>query len=218
MSQGQVEIVVLKPTKVFFAFLISQLPQEQWPNFESLQTDKTAYVIPKLESDQETLHFLENHYPSLFRHEIARWLGPNARNPIEDSALDFLCCFKLEFHNHILLMEPSVKQGRQLLIIKPHQSLLDWIKSAIDEEEEGMAEVLEQVNLSHLVENATVLVKNFQALTAIKPFIQKHYQLIFETAMSRMSSEREFWPVVDSYPAFNHYFSVEIHTQLMHLS
>lgn len=216
MNQGRYEIVILKPTMVFFAFLASQLPQSQLPSIKIMQTDATAYVIPQFNSNKETIHYLEAFYPQLFRHEISRWLGEEARNPIENSAIDFLCCFKLEFHNHILVMEPSIENSGQLLTIKPRSVLLNWLKSAVVEEE-GLTEVLEQVNLSHLVENATVLVKNFNSLKEINPFLQNHYQLLFESAMKRITGEEEQWPKVNSFSSFSQYFAIEVHTQLKHL-
>lgn len=216
MNQGRYEVVVLRPTMVFFAFLASQLPENQLPSLKTLQTDNTAYVIPNHHSDKDTLNELERHYSQMFRYEISRWLGENARNPIEDSALDFLCCFKLELHNHIVLMEPTINKAHQLLTIKPRSVLLNWLKSAI-EDDEDLEDIVEQVTLSQLVENATVLAKNFASLNEIKPFLQQHYQPIFKAAMSRMCGQERLWPEVNSFGKFSQYFAVDIHTKLKHL-
>lgn len=216
MHHGKSEIVVLKPTTVFLAFLASQLPEKDLPSLKLLQTDNTAYVIHKRNTDEETLDEIEKHFSTMFRHEICRWLGPDARNDIETSFIDFLCCFKFELHSHLILMEPSIEKGHQLLKIKPRSVLLNWIKSAAGDQEE-LSNVLERVTLSNLVENATVIVKNFNSLKEIKPFLQEYYKPIFETAMSRMSGESEQWPVVNSFQSFSQYFAVEIHTQLIHL-
>lgn len=216
MHQEPSEIVILKPTMVFMSFLASQLPESELPTMELLQTDSTAYVIPKKDSDDATLDELQKHFSTMFRHEICRWLGKDARNPIETSFFDFLCCFKFEMHDHIILMESSIKAGQQALIIKPRSVLLNWVKTSLDEIED-MVHVKEQVQLSHLVENATVMVKNFTKLSEIKPFFEHYYKSIFETSMSRMSGEKEHWPIVQSFQAFRRYFSVHIHTQLIHL-
>ncbi|MCL5272027.1 MAG: hypothetical protein M1486_01685 [Gammaproteobacteria bacterium] len=216
MHQRQSEIVVLKPTTVFLSFLASQLPENDLPSLKTLQTDNTAYVIPRHNSDEETLNEIEKHFSTMFRHEICRWLGANARNEIEASFLDFLCCFKFELHSHIILMEPTMEDGHQLLNIKPRTMLLHWMKSAVDDEEE-LANVMERVNLSQLVENSTVMVKNFPALKNVKPFLKQYYKPIFETAMSRMSNQSDEWPEVDTFQSFGKYFTVEIHTQLIHL-
>lgn len=216
MRQRQSEIVVLKPTTVFLAFLASQLPEGNLPSLKTLNTDNTAYVIPKQESDDATLAYIQKHFPSMFRHEISRWLGDKARNSVETSFLDFLCCFKFEMHSHIILMEQNVEEGYQLLNIKPRDALLKWIKSELEGQDE-LVDVLEKVSVSQLAENSTVIVKNFHSIKDIKPFLQLYYKPIFETAMTRISNQTEQWPEVNSFQAFSKYFAVQIHTQLMHL-
>jgi hypothetical protein len=215
MKHGQSEIVVLKPTTVFLSFLASQLPEADLPSLKTLLADNTAYVISKHDSDDATLNEIQKHFKKMFRHEISRWLGDNARNKIESSFLDFLCCFKFELHSHIILMESSVEEGRQILIIKPRTLLLNWIKAEL--EDEDLDTVLERVTLSHITENASVMVKNFSKLNDIKPFLKQYYKPVFETVMSRMTSQRSQWPVVNSYLSFCKYFTVEVHTQLIHL-
>ena len=96
----------------------------------------------------------------MFRHEINRWLGDSVRHKLDIRFLDFLCCFKLEFHNHIILMENSIEEGAQLLLFKPRIALLDWLKSLVEDQDE-LADVIERVELANLEENATVMVKNF---------------------------------------------------------
>ena len=216
MHQGPFEIVVLRPTTVFLSFLASQLPESNLPSLKLLQTDCTTYVINKHTSDEATLDEIEKNFSAMFRHEIGRWLGDNAHNEIETNFLDFLCCFKFELHSHIILMEPAIEAGHQLLIIKPRSVLLKWMKSAVEGQEE-LENVMEKVTLSHLAENATVIVKNFPQLNDIKTFVQEYFKPIFETAMSRMSNQTSEWPVVNSFQSFSQYFAIEIHTQLIHL-
>lgn len=216
MHQRQSEIVVLKPTTVFLSFLASQLPEIDLPSLKLLHTDNTAYVIPRHITDDATLDEIEKHFSVMYRHEICRWLGKDARNEIETSFLNFLCCFKFELHSHIILMEPSIENGNQLLVFKPKPALFNWIKS-VAEDQEDLVEILEKVSLSNLIENSTVMVKNFPILKDIKPFLKQYYKPIFETAMSRFSNQRDQWPVVNSFQSFSQYFSVEIHTQLIHL-
>ena len=152
----------------------------------------------------------------MFRHEISRWLGADARNEIEGSFLDFLCCFKFELHSHIVLLENEFREGQQLLRIKPRSVLLKWIKSAVQDDTELM-NVLEKVNLADLAENATVIVKAFGELTEIKSFLRQYYPIIYEAEMLRMCERGEQWPYVDSYESFCRYFAVDIHTQLINL-
>ena len=216
MQQSQWEAVILKPTSVFLSFLAAQLPQVDLPDLKILQTNNTAYLMRKQASDEETLNDIERHFATLFRHEICRWLGEDARNEIEGSFLDFLCCFKFELHSHIVLLENSFEAGQQLIRIKPRSVLLKWIKSVVEEDDDLIA-VLNKINLADLAENATVIVKNFQKLTEIKAFLKQYFPLIYEAEMLRMCDRGEQWPYVDSYESFCRYFAVDIHTQLVHL-
>lgn len=215
MQPSQWEVVILKPTTVFLSFLASQLPEDiELPDLNVLQSDTTAYVIPRHDDEEATLDEIEKHFPTMFRHEISRWLGKDVRHDIEGSFLDFLCCFKFEMHAQIVLMEPTIQDGKMLVCVKPRSVLLKWMKSAA-EEKEDLTEVLEQVNVSHLSENATVVVKNFQQLSDIKPFVQQYYRPIFKAEMHRMCDASEQWPNVTDFEDFSRYFSVEIHSQLI---
>ncbi|KTD63355.1 hypothetical protein [Legionella spiritensis] len=216
MQPSQWEVIILKPTKVFLSFLASQLNDSNLPDLGLLHVDNTAYVIPKQNSDEATLNEIERHFTTMFRHEICRWLGNDARNEIEGSFLDFLCCFKFELHSQIVLMEKNLSEGRQLLRIKPRSVLLKWMKSAVEDDRE-LSDVLEKINITHLSENATVVVKNFEHLGEVKPFLKHYYKPIFEAEMLRMCERQEQWPAVDSYQTFSRYFAVDIHTQLIHL-
>lgn len=216
MQPSQWEIIILKPTPVFLSFLASQLPEVDLPSIRLMQRDNTAYVIAKQANDEDTLNEIERHFTTMFRHEICRWLGNDARNEIEGSFLDFLCCFKFELHSQIVLMESSVAKGQQLLRVKPRSVLLNWMKEAVEDSSE-LSSVLERVKLTHLAENATVVVKDFASLAEIKPFLEHYYRPIFEAEMLRMSEQESEWPLIESYQDFSRYFAVEIHTQLIHL-
>lgn len=217
MKPSQWVILVLKPTPVFLSFLKSQLPLDvELPDLQLLQTDSTSYVLQNQLTDEAMLDELERQYPAMFRHEIARWLGEHARNEIEGSFLDFLCCFKFELHSHMVVMEPTLANGKQLLRIKPRSVLLKWIKSSVENEPE-LVDVLDRVHLNELAENATVVVKNFPKLVDVKAFMKENYLPIFEAEMARMGQKAEQWPAMDSFDTFNRYFTTQIHSQLIHL-
>jgi hypothetical protein len=217
MQQGEWEVVILKPTHVFLSFIASQLPDVELPDLRLLHTDTTAYVIRKYQDEEETLSEIENYFPKMFRHEVKRWLGTEAYREVEASFLDFLCCFKFELHSQIVLMESDIEEGQRLLCIKPRSVLLKWMKSAIEEPSQEIIEALEEVSVANLAENATVVIKNFKQLGEIKLFIQQYYRPIFKAEMLRMCDRTEFWPQVHSFQEFSRYFTVEIHTQLVHL-
>lgn len=217
MKSGQWEIIILKPTSVFLSFLASQLPNTiELPELPLLQTDNTAYLIKKQKNEEETLNEIERHFTFMFRHEICRWLGKNSRHEIEGSFLDFLTCFKFELHSHIVIMEPNIESGKQLLRVRPRSILLRWMKAAVEDNSDWVT-LIRGIKLSHLADNATVVVKNFTKLSQIKPFLQHYYPSIFEAEMMRVCNNPQEWPVVDSYQEFSKYFAIEIHTQLIQL-
>lgn len=218
MQHNESVVIILKPKPTFLLFLAAQLPDIDLSNVSSLQTNHTAYTFTKRDSDEETLAEIERHFPTMFRHEITRVLGENACNQIEGTFLDFLCCFKFELHSQIIVMESSLEKGHQLLCIKPRTVLLKWMKSSFQDDQTNMISVFDSINLSHLVENATVLVKNFNHRSEVTPFIKHYYRPIFKAEMARMCCESEQWPAMDSLQLFRRYFAVEIHTHLIHLN
>lgn len=219
MKQSQREIVILKPTSVFYSFLSAQLAEERMPDLELLQFNNTAYVINKGADEDAILNEIERHYPLMFSHEIKRWLGESAFNPIENSFLDFLCCFKFELHSQIVLMEETIDQGCNLLRVKPRSMLINWMRESAQEQDdsEELIAILDKVNIHQIAENGTVVIKNFEKLGDIKPFLQNNYTVIFEHEMARMNEQASSWPKVTNYKSFCRYFSVDIHSQLIHL-
>lgn len=216
MEQSQWEIVILKPTSVFLSYLETHYPDIELPELQIMQADTTAYTLQSQDRDEGVFEEIERHFLLMFRHEIDRWVGLDASKDVEHSFLDFLCCFKFELHSEIVLMEPSITEGHHLLCIKPRSVLIKWMKSSIEDQNEIIS-ILERVNLAHLTENATVVVKNFNQLSEVKPFINHHYRPMFNAEMSRMCDKTEQWPEIDSIQEFSRYFAVEVHTQLIHL-
>jgi hypothetical protein len=113
-------------------------------------------------------------------------------------------------------LKSSLYDGQQLVCIKPRAVLLKWMKQTVHDQTD-LATIMDTVNLTQISENATVVVKNFNQLTEIKPFIKHYYQPMYKAEMHRMCDEQAYWPQVDSYQDFSRYFAVELHTQLVHL-
>ena len=216
MKQDRWEIIILKPTPSFLSFLRDNFKNLDLPDLNLLHADPTAYAMLKQINDDETLNEIERHFPKIFYNEISRWFGDSIANNIECSFLDFLCCFKFELHSQIVLMEPKISDGLQLLSIKPRSVLCKWIKSTsmVDDD---LSNIMERINLSHLVEDSTVVIKNFKQLADVIPFVKHYYQPLFTAEMLRMCENKEQWPKVDSFLQFKRYFTIEMHTQLIHL-
>lgn len=211
MGKGLSEIVVLRPTAVFLSFLMSQLGEQRTPSLHLLNKNTTAYYIKKYSSKEETLNELERVYSQMFRYEICRWLGKDARNSIERSFLDFLCCFKLEFHSHVVCLESN---AQQMLQLKPRIKLVQWLNKIIANEPDLM-DIIDEVTLAQLTENATVILKNFKQLQEIKSFLHSYYKPLFECALKRITTQRKQWPQINTVQEFKQYFAIEIHTQLV---
>tara|TARA_Y100000588_G_C14235714_1_gene917210 strand:- start:1372 stop:2025 length:654 start_codon:yes stop_codon:yes gene_type:complete len=216
MEQSQWEVVILKPTYVFRSFLEAQLPDIEIPELDKLQRDSTAYTIKKHDCEEASLDELERNYAMMFRHEVSRWLGQEAAENLKASFLDFLCCFKFEMHSQIVLMEPTLSEGHQLVCIKPRAVLMKWMKEQVKEEVD-LLQLLDQVNVTNISENATVVVKNFDQLNEIKPFLQDCYNPVYQHELSRMCDDSACWPKINNFQDFSRYFAVELHTQLVHL-
>jgi hypothetical protein len=218
MKPNQWIVLVLKPTKAFLSFLKAQLPSDvELPDLQLIQTDSTAYVIKNQDSDEAMLDEIEREFPRMFKHEISRWLGIDAWNKIEGTFLDFLCCFKFELHSNMIVLESTLAEGNQVLRIKPRSVLLKWIKSSIEDNTQELM-VQDRVEMSQMAENATVVVKNFPKLADIKDFMHLYYYPLFEAEMHRLGHTSELWPNMESYETFSRYFTVQIHTHLVHLT
>lgn len=224
MQQCQREVIFLKPTSALLSFLAEQLPNAKLPDLNVMQNDTTAYTIPVHETDDALLDTIEHHFSYMFQYEIERWLDVEATLDIKATFLDFLCCFKFEIHSNIVLLEPSMQDGKQLLRVKPRAMLLKKMQEIIENNhlnahDEGDDDVLviEQIKLANLTENATVVVKNFERIDEIKPFVQQFYRPIFKLEMMRMCEQREQWPEMLSFDTFSRYFLVDVHTHIIHL-
>lgn len=217
MSVYDLDVIILKPTSVFLSFISSQLPDLSLPNLNEIQSDNTAYSLVRQKDEEATLDEIERHFPTMFRHELSKWIGEEACQRIECSFLDFLCCFKFKLHSQIVLMESNINEAHQLFSVKPRSVLLKWIKSALSPKTEDEKQAIDFLNLSHIQENATLFIKNFGASVNAKRLINHYYRPLYKVEMTRMHDDEKNWPNIDSYQTFNRYFSVDIHSELIHL-
>lgn len=210
-------VLILKPTSVFLSFLSEQLPDVPTLSLNECKTNHTAYTFKKQASDEATLAEIERHFPDMLQYEAHRILGPHREETLKASFLDFLCCFKFELHSQIVLMEPSIQAGRQLLCVKPRLGLLHWMKASTHPAASEWYAAREALRLSDLTDNATMLVKNFAHEADVQPFIHHYYRPLFKAEMFRFCDEAQYWPEVTSLQMFNRYFSVHHYTEVVHL-
>lgn len=218
MQQKQREVLFLRPTPAFLSFLREQLPQAKLLELEALQTDLTAYSLPVYSSEDELLNIIETHFPYMFRYEVERWFGLGSALLMKTSFLDFLCCFKFELHSHIVLLEPTIFCGTQVLRVRPRALFVEQMQTIyVSDIADATVSVAHQVTLSCLTENSTVIIRNFENLQLIKPFIEQYFYHIFKMEMMRVCESRSGWPKVNSLTDFSQYFSIDVHTHLVHV-
>lgn len=217
MPQHESSILILKPTPSFISFITSQIPELELSEFDLLHTDNTAYSIRKCENEEVLLDSVERFFPLMFKHESSRLIGEKLSQRISGSFLDFLCCFKFELHTEVMLMEPCIDNGHQVLCVKPRSVVLNWITTPKEDEINISGLLKDTIDLSHFTENTTALVKNFDNLSQITPFIKHNFQPIVQAEMIRLSDEAEYCPIVNSFKIFSRYFDMEMHSHLVHL-
>lgn len=220
MQPNSWQILVLKPTPAFVNFLSTHFPSAIVPEYGMLQTDNTAYIFQKQNSEEELLDEIEFKHLNMFKYEIKRWLGDRQiTKEVEASFLDFLCCFKFQIHTNLMLMEDSLLDGNQIICVKPRSTMIKLMREKITNINGIDDEIVTQQDISQWLENGTAIVKNLSNVYDLKTFLRVQYYNLYETEMLRICSDiTELWPEVDSYQMFCRYFVVEYHSQLVHLS
>ena len=216
MQENHYELIVLKPTRMFLFFLMAMRPDIKWPTLSVFQRDTTAYTLPKCHSDMAVLTEIENHFSQMFRHEVSRWLGDDLHYSIVDSFTDFLCCFKFELYDNIMLMENDIRMGKQWLCIRPRAIEVKLRSSVVDVDSAGG--VFPRIHGFDASRQSMVIIKNFCTKRDIRPFVQRHYQPILNAKMSKPSLQGlSLHPDIKSYASFNRYFTCKAHSRLIHL-
>ena len=216
MSQFKSCIIILKPTSFFTSFVAEQLPDFDCPNEEALEFDYTAYTIPAFEDDDALLGHLERLFPIMFRYETERLFGKDLAAQIIADFLDFLCCFKFEIHANSVMVETSIDDCQQLVCVKPRVIDLEWLPQTNDNQIE-LRDILQKLSLSQNAQTAPVLVKTFDKLGDIKPFVQRFCRPLLRQDFIKKAAQLIQWPNESSLQVFNRYFAIEVHTQLVHL-
>lgn len=207
MTDNQWEVLILKPTPVFLSFISDQLPEIALPDFNRLQADTTAYLLPRQANEEEMLGTIETNFYDMFKHELSRWMDKEMGAAVVGSFFDFLCCFKFESHSQIVLLEETMNQGHQILSIKPRTILLRSLQ----------ANMKSPKSPNEAEDYTTMVVKNFTQRDEVNPFMEQHYYPILTADKTNLAQKAEQWPKMNDYQAFGRYFTVEVHSALIHL-
>lgn len=211
MSQFKSCIIILKPTSFFMSFVAEQLPDFDRPEKDT-DTDNTAYTLPACDTDEEMLDQLERLFPYMFRYEVTRLLGQKLAAQIKADFLDFLYCFKFEVYTQPEVMETLMEDCRQLVCVTPKLVSFTSNNGPID-----MDGLLQTLDVSRTVNVATALVKNFDRLSDLKPLLQRYCKPMLQVDKMRKAAQTIQWPTLHSWQMFHRYFSIKVHTQLVHL-
>ncbi len=212
MAPSLSSIIIFKPTS-FFLHLLNLYAQTSEPiSLNLLQVDCAGYVFPNYEEDEQMIADIKQHASQIFTNEMRRWLGHHAITPTLPSFLDFCCCFEFKRHAHLVLMEPTIAKGKALIHLKPTWAIYTWIKSLLPQEH-----LPASCNLTQLSENSTLVIKNFIDLAHLQAFLRKYYKVLAQAEFARMTQDKHLWPSIHTLSDFWHFFSIDIHTYLVHL-
>ncbi|UOP05073.2 hypothetical protein [Conchiformibius kuhniae] len=99
---------------------------------------------------------------------------------------------------------------RTVVVLKPTQAFLDWLKSCDDD--------LPDLTLAQLRANCSVfLVPQFDEPEQALAYFDEKYEQIFEAELASWSVERALWPKNRDLPAFWTFFDAEVHDSLVDL-
>lgn len=217
MKPASYEVMILNPTAIFYELMIHLLPADQKPDIQIFNVDNTAYLLRRQVNDHALLAFIQKRFKMIFQYEMSRWIHFNEQVDFESKYIDFLCCFNIEMHNQIILFEKSMDESQCLLKIKHKEPMMSWIKNRAKNNDE-LKDICKKITLSHLNENASIILKNFYDIHYIKHFLKKRYYDIYEIEMLRMCNSKKDWPKIDSFDEFCLYFGFSVHTHVIHLN
>lgn len=201
------QLVVLKPTAVFYAFLISQLSDRDLPEYDYLQVDATSFLIPFYKSDDKTLDYIETVFEKLFAYEIQRWMGESVTNEISAQWDEFVSCFYLSFHSNVYTT-PDIKleEKRCAVIVHPKPHLLKVLYHQLNIKKPDSDE-------QYMDENGTVILISYDNLEEVYDFCQDRYSVFCDLEKQRLGVSD--FPKIETYQDFSRYFKFSIHQHVL---
>lgn len=206
VSHNRFQLLALRPSSVFYAYLYRQLGKEIVPKRELLDVDLTLVKLPLVQDHQSLVRMIEQHSAWLFTHELKRWLGPSVKDPIVNSFADFSLCFEFELHSHVAL-HGSMNQSQMGLGVKPNQACLQWLKKHQSYQSVNL-------DLARLQENHSIVLLSQNTLSDLPSHCQAHYGDYVELERKRLGLSGEHFKQAFSEQPF---FTFSIHQQLLSL-
>lgn len=207
-SLNPTQVVFIKPTSVFYAFLLSQLGEEKLPDYKLLTVDTTAFLIPYFQEEEKTIEFIASIYPNIFKYEIQRWLGKEVKNAIFERYDDFVSCFRLSYHSYVFSTTPlTSKNAFVALSVHPQKALLTAIKK------DSKLMTASQLQLPHIEENGSVFLLPLNEDEELICFLHEQFESIASLEKKRLGLLDA--PIINTYHEFIEYFSVHIHSHVL---
>lgn len=97
--------VTVRPTAAFLKWLNAheaQDPDGVEFTLEQVRSNATVYLVPEAETPEETIAYLDEHYPKLFAAELASWSIDEEDWPSDRSLKAFWEFFEIEVHDLVL--------------------------------------------------------------------------------------------------------------------
>lgn len=200
------QLLVLKPTAVFYAFLISQLKDKALPHFSELHINQTCWIMPYFDDDEKTIDHIEANFSYLFQHEIRRWLGKEASNPIIYDWDNFVLSFDFLFHTCLYTSHPiNVQNDLCAIIVHPKRTLL-----------KSLPLINQSTQVNGLCENGTVMITTYTSLDDIMHFCHNQYPLFVNLEQQRIALPVS--TLITSYEQFIHYYRFTVHLSILNRS
>lgn len=159
MKYSFTRVLVLKPQVNLLTFIHSQLPELDWKAVANTNSEATAYHIGDPEDDDELWSALEHNYAQIFEQELIKLIGFESSRQLELSFIDFLSCFKFEWHKDVKVVATGIfKTIKQATIIQEDIDLTIAENATVCLQD--ICESLENLNFKHeLVLSVSDMVK-----------------------------------------------------------
>lgn len=118
MKYSFAKVLVLKPQVKLLVFISSQLPDLNWRAVANLQTELTAYHIGDVQDNDGLWDALSINYQQIFQQELVKLIGLQSARQLKLSLLDFLSCFKFEWHDDVQIISTGFLKTVKKVIIK----------------------------------------------------------------------------------------------------
>ena len=119
MKYSFTRVLVVKPQVNLLTFIHSQLPDLDWKAVANTNAESTAYHIGDPEDNDGLWSALEEHYAQIFEQELIKLIGVESSRKLQLSFIDFLSCFKFEWHEDVKVVATGVfKTIKQATIIQ----------------------------------------------------------------------------------------------------